>query len=121
MQNELDQQTVQPAIHRANLLACLKVFISVFINAQSDQLRTDIPKACSLHQTHSHLHPHLSLILYLSWFVPAEGHNMADSFGEVLKVLMLKAACVNMAQQFIKMHIGRLHLCMRVFESMCAY
>lgn len=40
----------------------------------------------------SHLLLHLSLILSLSSSVPAEGHNMADSFGEALKVPMPHAA-----------------------------
>lgn len=70
-----------------------------------------------MHQTHSHLHPHLSLIHHLSSSVPAEGHNMAGSFGEALKVPMLHAAWVNMAQQFIKTHI----LCLHLFEWTYVY
>lgn len=74
-------------LYKTMLLGWLRVFISVLMHAQSDQLRTDIPKACSLCIkrilicTH-----HPSLILYLSSSVPAEGHNMAGSFREALKV-----------------------------------
>lgn len=74
-------------LYKTMLLGWLRVFISVLMHAQSDQLRTDIPKARSLCIkrilicTH-----HPSLILYLSSSVPAEGHNMAGSFREALKV-----------------------------------
>lgn len=42
---------------------------------------------------------------------------MAALLREALRVLMLYAACVNMAQQFIKTHIVCLHLYKRESES----
>lgn len=42
---------------------------------------------------------------------------MAAFLREALRVPMLCAACVNMAQQFIKTHIVCLHLYKREFES----
>lgn len=59
----------------------LTVFISMFIHAQPDQLRTEIPEACSRCIKRILLCTHRpSLILYLSSSVPAEGHNMARLF-----------------------------------------